>query len=176
VSTPTLRDVDAIGAIADPVIRNLRITQCYHELAVAVAERAAPGANWCTFATWASRQAGQTIRGEDFARAAEDILGSHEVAQVITEIIRLSLQTGRVLTQATILDALRRAVDPEAALRRAADSVGRREPQGVRRDRARVRALARNRCRRGRARRRRDRRVRQCAARRRAARRSTAAA
>ena len=123
MSTPTVSDVDGIGAIADPVIRNLRITQCYHELAVAVAERAAPGANWCTFATWASRQAGQTIRGEDVTRAAEDILGSHEVAQVTTEIIRLSLQTGRVLTQATILDALRRAVDPEAALRRAADSV-----------------------------------------------------
>src|SRR4051812_50188242 len=23
------------------------------------------GANWCTYATWASRQAGSTIRGED---------------------------------------------------------------------------------------------------------------
>ena len=123
VSLPTLSDVDAIGAIADPVIRNLRITQCYHELSHAVAERVAPGANWCTFATWASRQAGQTIRGEDFARAAEDILGSHEVAQLITEIARLSIGTARALTQATILDALRRAVDPEAALRRAADAV-----------------------------------------------------
>ena len=77
MSVPTVSDVDTIGAIGDPVIRNLRITQCYHELARAVAERVAPGANWCTFAIWASRQAGQTIRGEDFAHAAEDILGSH---------------------------------------------------------------------------------------------------
>lgn len=123
MSIPTVSDIDTIGAIADPVIRNLRITQCYHELARAVAERTAPGANWCTFATWASRQAGQTIRGEDFARAAEDILGSHEVAQVITELVRLSIGTARALTHATILDALRRAVDPEAALRRAADAV-----------------------------------------------------
>ena len=123
MSAPTVTDVDTIGAIADPVVRNLRITQCYHELALAVAERVAPGANWCAFATWASRQAGQTIRGEDFARAAEDIIGSHEVTQVITEIIRLSIQTGRALTHATIVDALRRAVDPEAALRRAADAV-----------------------------------------------------
>jgi hypothetical protein len=123
VSIPTVSDIDTIGAIGDPVIRNLRITQCYHELSHAVAERVAPGANWCTFATWASRQAGQTIRGEDFTRAAEDILGSHDVAQVITEIIRLSIRTGRALTHATILDALRRAVDPEAALRRAADAV-----------------------------------------------------
>ena len=53
--------------MAEPVVRNLRITQCYHALSAAVAERISPGANWCTFATWASRQAGQTIRGEDFA-------------------------------------------------------------------------------------------------------------
>jgi len=123
VSVPTVSDVDAIGAIGDPVIRNLRITQCYHELARAVAERVAPGANWCTFATWASRQAGQTIRGEDFARAAEDILGSHEVAQVITEIVRLSSRTAGALTHETILEAVHHAVDPEAALRRAADAV-----------------------------------------------------
>jgi len=122
-SVPTVGDVDTIGAIGDPVIRNLRITQCYHELAGAVAERVAPGANWCTFATWASRQAGQTIRGEDFARAAEDILGSHEVAQVITDIVRLSSRTAGALTRDTVLEAVHHAVDPEAALRRAADAV-----------------------------------------------------
>jgi hypothetical protein len=123
VSVPTVSDVDTIGAIGDPVIRNLRITQCYHELAQAIAERLTPGANWCTFATWASRQAGQTIRGEDFTRAAEDILGSHEVAQVITDIVRLSSRTAGALTHDTMLDAVHRAVDPEAALRRAADAV-----------------------------------------------------
>jgi hypothetical protein len=123
VSVPTVSDVDTIGAIGDPVIRNLRITQCYHELAHAIAERVTPGANWCTFATWASRQAGQTIRGEDFVRAAEDILGSHEVAQVITDIVRLSSRTAGALTHDTILEAVHRAVDPEAALRRAADAV-----------------------------------------------------
>ncbi|HYI96857.1 MAG TPA: hypothetical protein VEX68_25165, partial [Bryobacteraceae bacterium] len=31
----------------------------------AFAARSGPGANWCTYATWASRQAGCTIRGED---------------------------------------------------------------------------------------------------------------
>jgi hypothetical protein len=51
-----------IAAMTDPVIRNLRITECYSRLAAAMP----PGsANWCTFATWASRQAGRTIRGED---------------------------------------------------------------------------------------------------------------
>ena len=61
VSGSSVTEVATIGAIDDPVIRNLRITQCYHELSAAIAERASPGANWCTFATWPSRQAGQTI-------------------------------------------------------------------------------------------------------------------
>jgi hypothetical protein len=120
---PTTSEVDEIGAIADPVIRNLRITQCYHELSRAVAERVSPGANWCTFATWASRQAGQTIRGEDFVRAADDIFGSHEIATHIAEIVRVSERVAHALTRDTVLDAIRRAVDPEAALRRAADAV-----------------------------------------------------
>jgi hypothetical protein len=51
-----------IAAMTDPVIRNLRITECYSRLAAAMPPG---GANWCTFATWASRQAGRTIRGED---------------------------------------------------------------------------------------------------------------
>jgi len=40
VPPPTPGEVRAIAALADPVIRNLRITQCYHELACALAERA----------------------------------------------------------------------------------------------------------------------------------------
>jgi hypothetical protein len=62
---PTVDEVRRIGAMTDPVIRNLEITQCYGRLSAAVAERTGPCANWCTFATWASRQAGRTIRGED---------------------------------------------------------------------------------------------------------------
>ena len=69
---PTVADVDRIAALADPVLRNLQITQCYCELSRAFAARTggAP-ANWCTFATWASKQAGQTIRKEDLARTFE---------------------------------------------------------------------------------------------------------
>src|SRR5688572_30222722 len=87
MTTPTVSEVDAISSIADPVLRNLRITQCYHELSGAIVTRVAPGANWCTFATWASRQAGQTIRGEDFEQAATGILGSPEIAGLIERIV-----------------------------------------------------------------------------------------
>jgi hypothetical protein len=62
---PTVDDVRRIAAIRNPVIRNLEITHCYSELAKAFAARSGEGANWCTYATWASRQAGRTIRGED---------------------------------------------------------------------------------------------------------------
>lgn len=123
MSVPTVSDVDAIGAISDPIVRNLRITQCYHELARGVAERVAPGANWCTFATWASRQAGQTIRGEDFARAADDILGSHEIGALVTDIVQHALRAERALTRETVLETIRREIGVEAALRRAADAV-----------------------------------------------------
>jgi hypothetical protein len=112
-------EVDAIAAIADPVVRNLRITQCYHELSGAFATRVAPGANWCTFATWASRQAGQTIRGDDLEQAATDILGSPEIAGLIERIVALGAREIRGNLSASI----RRVLDPEAALRRAADAV-----------------------------------------------------
>ena len=62
---PSVGDVARITSEKDRVIRNLKITNCYAALAAAFRERAT-GANWCTFATWASRQAGSTIRAEDF--------------------------------------------------------------------------------------------------------------
>src|ERR687898_246330 len=62
---PSVDDVQRIAAIANPVIRNLEITHCYSRLAAAFAARSGEGANWCTYATWASRQAGRTVRGED---------------------------------------------------------------------------------------------------------------
>ncbi|PQA60590.1 hypothetical protein [Siphonobacter curvatus] len=68
---PTLDEVETIASENDPVLRNLQITQCYHELSAAFLERTGPLANWCTFATWASRQAGQTIRKEDLKRTLE---------------------------------------------------------------------------------------------------------
>ena len=69
---PGVEEVEQIAGLPDPVIRNLQITECYSRLAAAVT---ADGANWCTFATWASRQAGRTIRGEDMLQTLELELG-----------------------------------------------------------------------------------------------------
>jgi hypothetical protein len=55
-TVPDVAEVRRIVAIRDPVLRNLEITHCYWRLAGAVARRTGAGANWCAFATWASRQ------------------------------------------------------------------------------------------------------------------------
>ena len=65
VAAPTVEDVARISAMTNPVVRNLEITHCYGRLSAAIVQRTGSCANWCTFATWASRQAGRTIRGED---------------------------------------------------------------------------------------------------------------
>jgi hypothetical protein len=72
---PTPDEVERIAEIPDPVLRNLAITACYSRLAAAMAARGDPCSNWCTFATWASRQAGRTIRGEDLLAGLEHELG-----------------------------------------------------------------------------------------------------
>lgn len=92
VTPPTPAEVDEIVAIRDPVLRNLRITDAYHRLALAFpAPR--PGANWCAFAVWASRQAGQTIRGEDLLRALERALhDDRELASIASGATRWAIR------------------------------------------------------------------------------------
>jgi hypothetical protein len=102
------------------VIRNLEITQCYSRLAAAFAERTGEGANWCTFATWASRQAGRTIRGEDFLSELERLLAGgrwllHPIVTIWRRLLRRGLfnratRLGRLTAQLhTPFDAFERA-------------------------------------------------------------------
>jgi hypothetical protein len=69
---PSVSDIDATASMAEPILRNLSITAAYARLSGAFARWLPGGANWCTFATWASRQAGTTIRKEDLARVVAD--------------------------------------------------------------------------------------------------------
>jgi hypothetical protein len=92
--TPEVEEVGRIAALPDPVIRNLQITECYSRLAAAVAD-GRPGANWCTFATWASRQAGSTIRGEDVLALLQRELGRDaELLHPIASLWRALLRRG----------------------------------------------------------------------------------
>lgn len=106
--SPTVAEVEAITGVPDPVRRNFRITQCYHELSVTLAARTGPVANWCSFATWASRQAGQSIRGEDLER---------ELARELDRLVGDGA-ADMVVHAATALGAERSAADIRAQLRR----------------------------------------------------------
>jgi hypothetical protein len=67
-ATPSILDVEATAALAEPIRMNLGITACYARLAHAFLGWLPEGANWCAFGTWASKQAGRTIRKEDLSR------------------------------------------------------------------------------------------------------------
>ncbi|MCE9666542.1 hypothetical protein LY474_01840 [Myxococcus stipitatus] len=60
---PTRADMEAVLHLEDPVLRNLHITQTYHQLEVALADVfGEEDVSWCGFATWASKTAGALIR------------------------------------------------------------------------------------------------------------------
>ena len=123
---PTHSQVEQITASADPVIRNLRITQCYHELSLALAERTGQSANWCTFATWASKQAGQTIRKEDLARTLEDVLGTDAAAdQAAQSLAAAARGIGARFSIQEILEFIWKVWNPSSAFDRSSDAVAR---------------------------------------------------
>lgn len=123
---PGVAEVERIIEIQDPVVRNLHITQCYHELSAALAVRVGPCANWCTFATWASKQAGQTIRRKDLAAAFDGLLDSepamsHAFKRVVTAVRKAGASHGAERMREAVLDAL----GPDAPINRASDAVAR---------------------------------------------------
>lgn len=62
-------------AVEDAALRNLLITQSYHELLVALDRHLGADLNWCAFATWASKQAGAFLRLDRVPPALRDFLG-----------------------------------------------------------------------------------------------------
>jgi hypothetical protein len=122
----TPEDVDRVAAVADPVIRNLLITQAYHDLSAAASARFGRVANWCTFATWASKQAGRTIRKEDLQRNLEAAFRSSPTAAIAAGEVQV--QASRFGANSPVSESLVSiwsVVDPAAALDRASAAVAR---------------------------------------------------
>jgi hypothetical protein len=122
---PDVAEVAAVAALADPVLRNLRITQCYAELSVGLTARLPGAANWCTFATWASRQAGRTIRGEDLEAVLDGTLdewlgegGADAVAHALRAL-------GAHASVSEIRAVIRRVLDAKGSVSRASAAVAR---------------------------------------------------
>ena len=124
MSAPTVADVDRISALDDPVIRNLQITQCYYELSTQMAQRTGSAANWCTFATWASKQAGQTIRQQDLARALERALSNPTALNTVSPAATpLAGQDAAAGETQRMDEALWDVLDPKAPFDRASAAV-----------------------------------------------------
>jgi hypothetical protein len=77
MTTPVPTDLDAIAQLQDGAVRNLLITQRYHDLSQALIETIGPGnVNWSTFATWASKTAGLSIRNEEVPPFVNELAGA----------------------------------------------------------------------------------------------------
>jgi hypothetical protein len=122
---PTVGEVDAIVGTGDRILRNLQITQAYHDISAALAQRVPGRANWCTFAVWASKQAGQTIRQEDLRRVFERRLGGHPAtARAIDRLLRL-LTKVRASDPTDLRSLLLRVLRPDDAFEQASEAVAR---------------------------------------------------
>lgn len=77
-SSPILAPGDVRSVVAlgdDAVLRNLFITQGYHDVSVAILARTGGGdMNWCTLGNWASKTAGTFIRDDEVPRVFRSLL------------------------------------------------------------------------------------------------------
>ena len=121
---PAVDDIVRIAAIEHRVIRNLRITDGYADLSDAMRARTGDVANWCTFATWASRQAGTTIRGEDLMDRLERRLGGAAALMAPVQSLSRALLRKGLFERDTRLGRVVRAIHtPFDAFERASDHV-----------------------------------------------------
>lgn len=122
---PTEQEVNRISLLTEPVNRNLQITACYKDLSSSFAIRTGFVANWCSFATWASKQAGVTIRNEDLQRKLEELLsGEPAIKTILLLISTYAKKLGNTdIHQKIHIEALHKIV--ESASRKASDAVAR---------------------------------------------------
>jgi hypothetical protein len=125
MNAPTAEEVLRTAAIQDPVLRNLSITLGYHRLSAAMARVHLGRLNWCTFATWASRQAGRTIRGEDLRAGLEAALDQAGLRTALEQVGFALRESGIDRKLNTVRTAVLQAVDYDAAVGRAAGAVAR---------------------------------------------------
>jgi hypothetical protein len=71
--------IEEIKVMTNPVLRNLWVTQTYHEISRELRPfLGSDHASWFAFAKWASKQAGRTIRGEDVPERVRILLEKDE--------------------------------------------------------------------------------------------------
>jgi len=124
MTTPTVEDVARIAAISNPVIRNLNITQGYFELSQAMSKYTDGNPNWCTFAVWASKQAGQSIRKEDLSRTFEQLFhNSQEITLLQNTLSQHSDVIKNLPEVKAISEFVLKVINPDTAFEHSAQSV-----------------------------------------------------
>jgi hypothetical protein len=109
-TAPDEAEIARIVQLGDPVLRNLQITLAYCRLSLALDRRLGSGnVNWCTFATWASKRAGRTIRGEELRARLHRRLAADERFEAALSRLNarlLQLNTGALLSRSLIVTRL----------------------------------------------------------------------
>ena len=109
-----MQDVEAVIALdAQPALRNLRITQCYHDLSHSIAAVVGDAnVNWCTFAAWASKTAGRFVRGELFSIFRDAVQSDRRLADKLNRLNALirRIDVDARLGQLVIVEALKAPV------------------------------------------------------------------
>jgi len=107
-----LAEIARMGA-GEATLRNLLITQRYRDLSHCLRETiGGDDANWSTFATWASKTAGDSIRGDEVPECVRDLVERgmrHAQHDVLAATVH-RLVPGFVFERAAIFDAVRTAL------------------------------------------------------------------
>ncbi len=102
-------------------MRNRQITDAYWHLSAEIERRIRGHANWCTFACWASQQAGVTIRHQDMTHLLRQRLqSSWKVTGIDLKLINLLVEAKLDLLQLVV-----NAIASLGPIRRTSDAVAR---------------------------------------------------
>jgi hypothetical protein len=120
-SYPDEAEVARIAAIPDGAARNRQITDAYWQLSAEIERRIRGHANWCTFACWASHQAGVTIRHQDMTHLLRQRLqSSWKVTGIDLKLIELLVEAKLDLLQLVV-----NAIANLGPIKRTGDAVAR---------------------------------------------------
>lgn len=124
MNIPTLEDTIRIAGINDSVIRNLNITQGYYELSQAMLKYTDGNPNWCTYAVWASKQAGQSIRKEDLSRTFEQFFNhSPEITLIVNTLAQHSDVIKNLPEVKSVSGFILKIINPDAVFEYSANAV-----------------------------------------------------
>lgn len=124
----TFTQLELLTKFPDPAIRNYMVTEQYSRLSHGMEELIPGQANWATYGTWASKQAGSAIRGElmgglsslDPGVAAAISHGNTLVATEIAPVFGAFIDTLKSNPSASFDDVWRAAGNPDKPLLREA--------------------------------------------------------